>query len=170
MYPAPSRTLAVLALALLPGQLWSQEQATLSVATGEDYGDYIVGPDGLPLYTLLTDLEAGDGEDPLASCHEECRRNWPVLVAQDEMKAGDGLDPALLETIDWRGEEVVTYAGHPLFHFADDRPHGEPGGQGMFTYGGYWALLSPRGRPLRTDAMPEGGQDQTPLSQSRSTE
>ncbi|MBV7410081.1 hypothetical protein [Maritimibacter sp. DP1N21-5] len=157
-YPLSIPLVALLA-ATPPGQALSQEALTLGVTTNDEYGAYLVGPDDRPVYTLLTDLEAGDGQDPLDSCNEECREHWPVLMVEDELRVDDGLDPDLAETMDWQGERVATYGGHPLFYFVNDGPHQDPGGQGMFTYGGYWALLSPEGRPLRTDAMPAAGQE-----------
>jgi predicted lipoprotein with Yx(FWY)xxD motif len=138
------------------------DAATLTVTASDEFGPYIQGPDGRPVYALLTDLDTGDGQDPLVSCEASCRNNWPVLTSDSEVTVGDELDAALADTLDQDGETVVQYADHPLFQFYRDRPGEEPQGQGIFSFGGYWALLSPSGETMRTDTMPEPGETADP--------
>lgn len=136
--------------------LAQQQPETLTLAVSDTYGPYIVGPEGRPVYTMLTKIEAGDDQDPLNSCNEACRDNWPVLsVKDDNIRVGDGLDPDLAATVAWHDMRVPIYADRALFLFHRDSPGKEPEGQGIFSFGGYWALLSPSGEPIRTDAMPE---------------
>ncbi|OWU68095.1 COG4315 family predicted lipoprotein [Marinibacterium profundimaris] len=129
--------------------------ATLSVGTSEEFGDYVVGPNGKPVYTFLTKRGASDGQDPLDSCNADCREEWPPLDAPGEVRASKELDAYLLGTTkDEDGEPVVSYAGQPLFSFYRDAAGDEPSGQGIYSFGGYWALLNPSGVPIRSDAIP----------------
>ncbi|ALG92358.1 MULTISPECIES: COG4315 family predicted lipoprotein [Actibacterium] len=132
---------------------------TLTLAASEEFGPYVLGPDGRPVYAMLTELKIGDGQDALQSCEVTCRDNWPVLIVDGDVTVGDGLDAAMADTLDWRGRKVAQYGDQPLFQFYRDQPGEEPQGQGVFSFGGYWALLTPEGKTLRTDTMPE--QDET---------
>lgn len=132
------------------------DAVTLSVGSSEEFGDYIVGPEGQPVYAFLTNRGASDGQDPLDSCNADCREEWPPLVSQGEIRANEALDAYLVGTTeDEDGEPVVSYAGQPLFSFYRDEAGGAPGGQGIFSFGGYWALLNPSGVPIRSDTIPE---------------
>mgnify|MGYP005988922365 CR=1 FL=1 len=137
----------------LPAQ--DSDAPTLTLAASDEFGPYIQGPDGRPVYAMLTELNTGDRQDPLQSCEVSCRDNWPVLMVDGDVTVGDGLDAGLADTLSWRGESVAQYADQPLFQFYRDQPGEEPQGQGIFSFGGYWALLTPDGETMRTDTMPE---------------
>ncbi len=128
---------------------------TLSAVESEEHGPYLAGPEGRPVYAFLTSVEiGGDGQDPLESCNEgECRQNWPLVTVDGEVSVGDGVDAELAETMQVDGETVLLYADHPLFHFFRDMPGAPPQGQGIYSYGGYWALLTPSGQIIRTGPM-----------------
>jgi hypothetical protein len=39
----------------------------------------------------------------------------------------------------------VTYKGHPLYRFAEDKKAGNTNGQGVNAFGGSWFAVSPAG-------------------------
>ncbi len=43
------------------------------------------------------------------------------------------------------GKTEVTYAGHPLYYFVQDKQPGDATGQGVNGFGGLWWVLSPSG-------------------------
>lgn len=142
---------------------WAQQDqsATLTATGNPDHGAYLIGPDGRPVYAFLSGEEVGgDGLDPLESCDESCRDNWNLVTVDGDVRVGDGLDPELASTREVDGETVVTYGDHPLFYFYRDVAGEPPEGQGIYSFGGYWALLTPYGNAIRTGSMPEV--DQTP--------
>ncbi|WP_292290366.1 hypothetical protein [Marivita sp.] len=154
------RILTSFAVALLAhsGSAWAQdpETATLVAESNAEYGAYVAHSDGRPVYAFLTDYDiGGDGLDPLESCDIWCRDHWPLVKVERGIRVGDGLDPDLVETRSVGGEDVLVYAGRTLFHFYRDTAAGMPNGQGVYSFGGYWALITPSGSVIRTGPMDE---------------
>ncbi|HBS98416.1 hypothetical protein ACFSDD_20165 [Salipiger marinus] len=145
----------LLALTALPAL--AQPTPALSLASSEADGTHLVGPDGRPVYAMLTKGSGGDDEDPLASCGASCLQDWPLLVTEGEPSFGEGIEAALVDTKPWRGVNVLTYADQPLFQFHRDILGEAPEGQGIFSYGGWWALVRPDGSLVRSSTMPEHG-------------
>ena len=48
------------------------------------------------------------------------------------------------------GSQQVTYAGHPLYRFVQDRKAGQTKGEASHAFGG-WDVLSPTGRKIESD-------------------
>jgi len=46
------------------------------------------------------------------------------------------------------GARVVTFAGWPLYTYAGDTSAGTANGQGAYSYGGHWYVLSTSGAPV----------------------
>ncbi len=109
-------------------------------------GEHLVSADGLTLY-LFTEDEPG-----VSNCVDECVANWPVLApAGDDVVAGDGIDEALLDTIERDdGMTQVTYADWPLYFFVEDDGAGDVEGQGVNDV---WWVVDPAGDPIET--LPE---------------
>jgi len=79
-----------------------------------------------------------------------CAKYWPPLKAP--ATAGPGVKASLLRTT--TDGKVVTYNGHPLYHFAGytgvgppDKKAGQINGQGAFVV---WWVVSPNGAPIKT--------------------
>ena len=146
----------VLATALsapLPAQ--EGRRPSLTAIGDPDHGAHVLGPDGRAVYAFLTgEGIGGDGLDPLESCDTFCRDNWGLIPAEGAVTVGDGLYPDLAGTREVDGEPVLTYNDHLLFQFYRDAV-GDRNGQGIFSFGGYWALLTPSGEPIRTGPMDE---------------
>ena len=109
-------------------------------------GEHLVSADGLTLY-LFTEDEPG-----VSNCVDECVANWPVLApAGEDVVAGDGVDEALLDTIEREdGLTQVTYADWPLYFFVEDDGAGDVAGQGVNDV---WWVVDPAGEPI--EALPE---------------
>ncbi|ROT99489.1 hypothetical protein [Histidinibacterium lentulum] len=152
----------VLALAAPIASAQEQPDLALVVAEHEEHGLFLADGEGRPVYAFLnSEAIGGDGLDPLESCHEHCRDDWPLVTATGTVRAGEGVDPYLVGTRpDGEAGEVVTYNDYELFYFHRDAPGTSPEGQGIFSYGGYWALLRPSGLAIRTGPMEE--RDQLP--------
>lgn len=63
-----------------------------------------------------------------------------------------GAKQALLGTIRRAdGSKQVTYAGHPLYRYVQDRQPGQTTGEGLQLFGGGWEVLSPAGKKIESD-------------------
>jgi len=121
------------------------EALTLAVATSEEYGEYLVDGDGLPLYVSVTDPP---GE---STCTDACLQDWPVFSVGEEPRVGDGVEEELVGTLerDDLGEdefEQLTYRDKPLYYYVSDQEPDSTAGQGI---GDRWFLIGPDGVELR---------------------
>ncbi len=120
-----------------------QVAAALKVAHSDQYGAYLTDDRGRALYVFTGDQHGESG------CYSDCARIWPPFVAASAPTLADAsLDGRRLGAIIRSdGTRQVTYAGHPLYRYLDDRAGG-PHGQKVTQFGGEWHLLSPDGRPI----------------------
>lgn len=107
----------------------------LVVGTSED-GSYLVGPDGMALYTFANDPPGA------STCNGECAQAWPPLAVgpDQEPVAGDGVDGTLGITTRNDGSTQVTYNDAPLYNYNGDTAVGHTNGQGI---AGVWYLAEP---------------------------
>ena len=132
------------------------QDALLDVAVSEDYGPHLVGRDGLPVYAFVTDVRGGDDLTPLVSCQERCLEDWPLVTVEDDsVPISDAVSRFLVDTIDWKGDNVVVYASNALFYYFRDEPGREPLGQVVHTWGGWWYLVRPDGELIEAGVAPE---------------
>ncbi|SFH26485.1 Secreted repeat of unknown function [Palleronia marisminoris] len=149
--------LPVVAAVLSASAAMAQDAATLSVEQSADYGQYIVGPEGKPVYMFTTDTQ-GDGGEPAISCTSEpCLDAWPLVTADGEVTVGPDLDESLAGTFSYEGQTVVTYNGWPLYTFARDEAGQPPQGQDVHSFGGEWYLLGPEGEKLEEAGSEKSG-------------
>jgi predicted lipoprotein with Yx(FWY)xxD motif len=93
-----------------------------------------------------------------SSCYGACAAAWPPFLTSVKPVAGAGVKQALLGTSKRKdGKLQVTYAGHPLYFFAQDAKAGEVNGQGTNST---WFALRPTGKRITT--QPPGAT--TPVS------
>lgn len=89
---------------------------------------YLVGPDGMSLYTF-------DVDDPgVSNCEAECLANWPALtvVSADDLTVGAGLDDSAFSTISRSdGTLQVAFNDMPLYYFIGDSAPGDTNGDGV---------------------------------------
>jgi predicted lipoprotein with Yx(FWY)xxD motif len=102
-----------------------------------DFGEILVDGAGMTLYLFTED------RDGRSVCEDDCAAAWPPLTVDDEPVAGDGVDGGLLGTTERTdGSTQVTYAGWPLYTWAQDQQPGDTTGQGVQEV---WFVVSPAG-------------------------
>ncbi len=83
-------------------------------------------------------------------CRRGCANAWPPLKTKRSPRVGDGLDSALIGTTKRRnGSKQVTYNGHPVYFYVDDRKPGQVRCQDIREFGGTWLVVSPDGEAIR---------------------
>jgi predicted lipoprotein with Yx(FWY)xxD motif len=71
------------------------------------------------------------------------------MLTKAKPVAGDGIRQSLLGTTRRRdGKLQVTYAGHPLYYYANDGK-GEIKCQNVSEFGGLWLVVRPNGKAVR---------------------
>lgn len=124
--------------------------ATVQLSAHDEYGDILVGPDGMTLYNFDAD-EQGAGE---SSCDDDCAEDWPPLTVTDEPVAGDGVTAELTGFDRGDGETQVAANGWPLYYFTPDDEPGDATGQGVNDV---WWVLDPDG--IRITAADDADED-----------
>ena len=108
------------------------------------YGRILVDGHGRTLYLFTRD------RGRKSRCYGDCASAWPPLYAHGAQVAGGNLDQSKLGTTTRRGgAEQVTYAGHPLYYYFNDRRAGQILCQNVVEFGGTWLVVSPAGRAIR---------------------
>jgi predicted lipoprotein with Yx(FWY)xxD motif len=111
-----------------------------------------------PLGTILTDahgravyLFVAD-RGATSTCNGACAQEWPPLTTTGAPAAGAGANSALIATSPRAdGTTQVTYNGHPLYYYDDDKGPGTTAGQGENSFGADWYLLTPAGAKIDND-------------------
>lgn len=157
MNVSPRRLAAVTALAVL-GVLAATWTAAASpfhhaaksgpiVTLGStDLGQVLIDARGRTLY-----LYTPDGKNT-STCYGQCASLWPPLLSSGKPRAAHGVKASLLGTTKRKdGKSQVTYAGHPLYFFAEDDEAGDVYGQGLQNI---WYAVSAAGAKVTTAAPP----------------
>jgi len=135
--PEPSRQRAIAAAPAAPAEKPSGTEIALR---GSEFGPILF--DGSRQAIYLFEKEAG----PRSECYGACADAWPPVLTDGPPSPGIGVDASLLGTIDRRGGgRQLSYAGHPLYYYADDPP-GQVLCNGVVEYGGRWAVLGADGK------------------------
>jgi predicted lipoprotein with Yx(FWY)xxD motif len=114
----------------------------IGTATGKD-GTYLTGAGGRTLYLWVADSGG------MSSCSGACAKAWPPLTTNGKPIAGSGVHAADIGTIKRSdGSTQVTYKGHPLYYFIEDKGKGSITGQGSDAFGAKWWLVSPAGAAI----------------------
>lgn len=120
----------------------ADDGAGLVELVDSDLGE-ILASDGRTLYTFAPDNGGA------STCYDDCATNWPPLLADSDVTAGDGLDASLFGTVARDdGGEQVTVGGWPLYFFAGDAAAGDVNGQGV---GDVWYAVGPDGTAIDDD-------------------
>jgi predicted lipoprotein with Yx(FWY)xxD motif len=100
-------------------------------------GDALVDVKGRTLYMFTKDTR------DTSNCYDQCAVAWPPLLTTGAPKAGKGADAALIGTTTRKdGQVQVTYAGMPLYYWAQDKKAGDVLGQDVNKV---WYVLAPDG-------------------------
>jgi predicted lipoprotein with Yx(FWY)xxD motif len=108
-------------------------------------GKILVDRYGYTLYLFTRDRR---GQDRCVNV-SDCLNTWPALTTRHKPIAGKNIKHSLLGTIKLHGGTLqVTYAGHPLYTYAEDFGPGSTLNVGTKEYGGLWYAVSAAGRPV----------------------
>lgn len=135
--PAATTTAPTTTAAATTSTSAAQGEATVSVATDDQLGEYLVGPDGRTLYLFTRD------EGTTTACTGGCANVWPPLV-DAAPTAGEGVDAGELATAEGIEADQVVYHGHLLYYFAQDEAPGDTNGVGIPN----WFAVSPDGEAI----------------------
>ena len=114
--------------------------AVVKVIKTPDLGKVIVDSEGMTLYDFHKD------KGTTSACYGECAVAWPPLLTKGEPKAMGGAQASLLGTTKRKdGTVQVTYDGHPIYGFVEDKKPGETNGNDFDGFGGQWYALMPNG-------------------------
>jgi predicted lipoprotein with Yx(FWY)xxD motif len=110
--------------------------AVVSLGQAGDLGMVLVDSGGHTLY----DFHKDKGGVP--ACYGACAQNWPPLTTGGAPQAGNGASSGKLGTVERQdGTTQVTYAGHPLYTFVEDKKPGEANGNDISAFGAQWYAL-----------------------------
>jgi len=109
-------------------------------------GRVVVDSKGRTLYLFEKD------RNRRSACYGQCATFWPPLLTHGKPVARAGARQILLGTTRRaNGSQQVTYAGHPLYRFVQDRKPGQTKGEGSREFGAGWDVLSPTGKKIESD-------------------
>jgi predicted lipoprotein with Yx(FWY)xxD motif len=115
----------------------------IAVATNAKLGQILVDGNGMTIYLFVKDT----GTE--STCYTSCAAIWPPVLTTGAPQAGTGADASLLGTTQRTdGKVEVTYAGHPLYYFVQDKAAGDATGQGINGFGGLWWVMGPSGAAM----------------------
>jgi predicted lipoprotein with Yx(FWY)xxD motif len=115
----------------------------LAAATNAKLGQILVDGNGMTVYLFVADTGTA------STCYTSCAQIWPPVLTTGAPQAGTGAQASLLGTTTRTdGKIEVTYAGHPLYYFLQDKQAGDTTGQGVNGFGALWWVLSPSGAAM----------------------
>jgi predicted lipoprotein with Yx(FWY)xxD motif len=114
--------------------------AVLTVASAPKVGPVLVDAKGFTVYDFHKD------KGTTSSCYGACEQGWPPVLTEGNPTAGEGATSSKLGTTKRKdGTTQVTYAGHPLYTFVEDKKPGEANGNDSSAFGAQWYALKGSG-------------------------
>jgi len=118
---------------------------TIKTASNSRLGQILVDEEGKTVYLFVAD------KGTASTCYTDCAKFWPPVLTTGAPIAASGAQASLLGTTKRTdGTTEVTYAGHPLYYFLNDKKAGDTAGQGINGFGALWWVLSPTGAAITT--------------------
>ena len=112
----------------------------VSLGNAQKLGMILVDSNGMTLYDFHKD------KGTTSSCYGPCAEGWPPMLTEGEPTVGNGATASKLGTTERKdGTMQVTYAGHPLYTFVEDKKPGEANGNDVSAFGGQWYALKGNG-------------------------
>jgi len=112
----------------------------VSLGNAQKLGMILVDSNGMTLYDFHKD------KGTTSSCYGPCAEGWPPMLTEGEPTVGNGAMASKLGTTERKdGTMQVTYAGHPLYTFVEDKKPGEANGNDVSSFGGQWYALKGNG-------------------------
>ena len=92
---------------------------------------------GKTLYTWAKDT------DENSQCYDQCANFWPPLLTTAKTVVADGVTAGKFGTSARKdGALQVTFNGHPLYMYLNDKAPGETNGQGSTGFGAVWVVVT----------------------------
>jgi len=114
--------------------------AVLTVSSAKGVGPVLVDAKGFTVYDFHKD------KGTTSSCYGACEQGWPPVLSEGAPSAGEGASSSKLGTTKRKdGTMQVTYAGHPLYTFVEDKKPGEANGNDTSAFGAQWYALKGSG-------------------------
>jgi predicted lipoprotein with Yx(FWY)xxD motif len=131
--PEPSRTPPSSSPTPIPG--------TVLTTAASDFGPMLFDARGQAIY--LFEVETAG----TPACYGECAAAWPPVLTNGPPEATGDVRADLLGTVQRDdGSRQVTYAGHPLYFYANEGP-GQVLCHDVVLNGGRWLVITPDGAP-----------------------
>jgi predicted lipoprotein with Yx(FWY)xxD motif len=112
----------------------------VSLGNAQKLGMVLVDSSGMTLYDFHKD------KGTTSSCYGPCAEGWPPMLTEGEPTVGNGASASKLGTTERKdGTMQVTYAGHPLYTFVEDKKPGEANGNDVSAFGAQWYALKGSG-------------------------
>ena len=112
----------------------------VSLGNVQKLGMVLVDSRGMTLYDFHKD------KGTTSSCYGPCAEAWPPMLTEGEPTVGNGASSSKLGTTERKdGTMQVTYAGHPLYTFVEDKQPGEANGNDVSAFGASWYALKGNG-------------------------
>jgi predicted lipoprotein with Yx(FWY)xxD motif len=115
-------------------------------------GDVLVDRQGRTVY--LFERDSGT----MSACTGACAVNWPPLRVRGTPLVGTGAKRSDVgTTVRPDGISQLTYNGHPLYTFVNDKKAGDTNGEGINAFGGSWFAVSGAGAKVPPGSQPQSG-------------
>ncbi|MGN6557476.1 MAG: COG4315 family predicted lipoprotein [Solirubrobacterales bacterium] len=112
----------------------------VSLGKVQKLGTVLVDSNGMTVYDFHKD------KGTTSSCYGPCAEGWPPVLTEGKPEVGGGASSSKLGTTERKdGTMQVTYAGHPLYTFVEDKKPGEANGNDVSAFGGQWYALKGNG-------------------------
>jgi predicted lipoprotein with Yx(FWY)xxD motif len=117
---------------------------TVSAVTSKGH-TILVDRNGLALYLFTRDSRGHNSCVKISGCSAV----WPSFTTAARPTAGTNVHARLLGTISIGHRLQVTYAGHPLYEYAQKSFPGFTSYIGTPEFGGVWDAMSPSGKAVK---------------------
>jgi len=118
----------------------SKGEGTKVIVADSSFGEMLYGSDRQAIYIFERDTRGK------SVCYGECAKAWPPVFTDGEPITGKGVKASLLGTVKRRdGRLQVSYAGKPLYYYANEEP-GEVRCHNVNLNGGLWWVVGPNGK------------------------
>ena len=126
--------LAVFLISVIPAM--AQDKFTVGLAQSETRGAFMVGPEGMTLYTFPAD------SINTSVCYDKCAEAWPPLFVDsaDKITSDPAIPGVFATTTRKDGKLQVTYNGQPLYYWFKDEKAGDMTGDRV---GHIWWIVPP---------------------------
>jgi predicted lipoprotein with Yx(FWY)xxD motif len=109
-----------------------------------------------PQHRTVYLFEADKGTS--STCNGDCAQDWPPVTSEGQPTASGGaLGADLGTTTRSDGSKQVTYKGHPLYYFDEDKDAGDMRGQGSNAFGAGWYVMKANGSKIDDDDDNDSG-------------